>query len=404
MVSHVIRVYEARRVNDPNFPTAVEHVLTVNARDLPQLPLGAANPRAQNTNKRVYREVRESLLNRNGTDNSFLGKNLGIYASAAAVEKKNEHEYVLKFGEGESILDGLDGIINGGHTAQIIWDSQAGLKEQADAGDPIDQYVKLFVRVGYPREVLADMAGALNTTLQVPEYSLAEHQNKFDWIHDSIVGKPYESQIAFKENAKAEVYVLDVLAMLELFNLDEYPNNSSKHPTVAYHQKSVVLKRYLENPGSFKKLQPILNDILVLHDTISKEGSEKYREYFRQNQNGSQKRGRAADLAWVDGRGPGQLLLPFKDEEGPDRLNRAAVYPTLAAFRWMVQEHGTEVRWKGGFAAVLELWNSVGPELMKMTQDTSLENARKTSAIGKSPTHYNALHSAVAKYQLLAAA
>lgn len=401
MVHQSIRVHEARRVNDPNFPNAVEHIFTVNVLDLPQLPLGA-NPRQQNTNKRIYKEVESSLLNELGTRNAFLGKNLGIYASAESVEKRNEHEYVVAFGEGESVLDGLDGVINGGHTATIIWENQPTIRQMTDEGDDVAQYVKLHVRVGYPREVLADMAGALNTTLQVPAYSLAEHADRFDWIHEAIDGRPYESAIAFKENVKADVYVLDVLAMLDLFNTAEYPNNKSKHPTVAYHQKSVVLERYLRDSKPFKRLAPILNDILVLHDVIAEEGYQKYNEYFRQNP-GIQTRGSGKRLEWVDRREKGMFKFPFTGRQGDARLNRAAIYPAMAAFRWMIQDDGGEtVTWKGGFMNVRDMWNQVGPEMMKMTQDTSVENARKTLAIGKSPTHYNALHAIMAKYQLMA--
>jgi hypothetical protein len=59
--------------------------------------------------------------------------------------------------------------------------------------------------------------------------------------------------------------------------------NGGQHPTVAYHQKSVVLDRYLKDPAPFARLAPILNDILTLHDIIAEEGSEKYNDYFRQN-------------------------------------------------------------------------------------------------------------------------
>jgi hypothetical protein len=396
MVTHDVRVFEARRINDPNFPAAVEHIFTVNVLDLPPFPLGA-NPREQNTNKMIYREVERSLRNEEGSPNSFLGKNLGIYASAGAVEKLSENEYRIAFGEGESILDGLDGVINGGHTTTIIRENQNELRAMADSGGDVAQYVKVHVRVGYPRQVLADMAGALNTTLQVPAYSLAEHADQFDWIHDVLAGRPYEDAIAFKENVKADVYVMDVLAMLDLFNTDEYPNNKSKHPTVAYHQKSSVLKRYLDDPGPFERLSPILNDILVLHDIIAEEGAEKYNEYFRVNGG----RGAARRLEWVDTRDRGKFSFPFTGREGSDRLNRAAIYPVMAAFRWMVEDDGPKVKWKGGFRSVRGMWDRVGPEFMKMTQDTSVENARKTLAIGKSPTHYNALHAVMAKHQLM---
>ncbi|HEX2050766.1 MAG TPA: AIPR family protein [Actinomycetota bacterium] len=400
MLSQLLRVHEARRIGDPNYPGAVEHIFTVDVLDLPPLPLGA-NPRQQNTNKRVYREVAASLRNEDGTTtNTFLSKNLGIWTSADSVEKRSESEYLLTFGEGDSILDGLDGVINGGHTAQIIWDNQDAIRQKLAAGATIKQFVKLHVRVGYPRDVLADSAGALNTTLQVPEWSLAEHADKFDWIHNEIEGKPYANAISFKENQPGEIYVLDVLAMLDLFNTQEYPNTGSKHPTQAYAFKSGVLDRYLKDPGPFKRLAPILNDVLVLHDTIAMQGRDKYNEYFRINRT-AQTRGAGKKLEWVETRSRGKFRFPVLDKEGDVRLNRAAVYPAMAAFRWMVEDRGTTVQWKGGFDNVLDLWGRVGPELMKITQDTSIENARKTLAIGKSPTHYNALHSVVAKYQLM---
>lgn len=79
------------------------------------------------------------------------------------------------------------------------------------------------------------------------------------------------SGAAFKENVSAQYYVTDVISMLELFNTVEYPNDGGKHPTGAYREKSQILKRYLRNQDTFKRLEPILNDILVLHDVIAKE-------------------------------------------------------------------------------------------------------------------------------------
>lgn len=398
MITETIRAHEARRLHDPNTLNAVEHVFTVNVLDLPNLPLGS-NPREQNPNKEIYRDVRDSLLNENGSDNAFLGKNLGIYACAEEVVKHSDDEYEIKFSEGDTILDGKDGVINGGHTASIIWSNQEQLREKLEQGEEMKQFVKLHVRVGYPRDMLAEMAGTLNTTLQVQEYSLAEHKSKFNWIHQAIAGKPYENEIAFKENVPAPYYVTDVLAMLDLFNIDEYPNDGGKHPTGAYREKTAVLKRYLKDQTPFKRLEPILNDILVLHDTIACEGKDKYNEYTR-NQPGRQ-RGGGGHTEWVNTRKRGEFDFPFIQKHGKSRIDRAAIYPAMAAFRWMVKDNGSKAKWKGGFSAVETAWQSVGPEMMKMTQDTSVENARKTLAIGKSATHYNALHSTVAKHELM---
>lgn len=403
MVSTAVRVKEARRIHDPNFSDAVEHIFTVDVLDLPEFPLGA-NPREQNTNRRVYRDVAESLRNESGADNAFLGKNLGIFACAQKVEKVKgrEDEFMLEFSEGESVLDGLDGILNGGHTAQLIWKNQQEIRNRRELGRDIRQYVKLYVRQGYPRAVLAEMAGTLNTTLQVQAYSLAEHQDRFTWIHEVVDDKPYAKAIAFKENQKAPYFVTDVLSMLALFDTVGYPNDGGSHPTGAYREKSQILKRYLDDERQLERLKPILSDILVLHDTIASEGADKYNEYFRGGKNDPQrKKGRAHDLEWVD---VGKFEFPFTGTTGDRKLNRAAIYPTLAAFRWMVDDSGSKVKWKGGFSAVKKIWASAGPEMMKLTQDTSIETGRRTMALGKSSSHYNSLHSAIAKHQLMSRA
>jgi hypothetical protein len=85
-----------------------------------------------------------------------------------------------------------------------------------------------------------------------------------------------------------------------------------------------------------------------------------------------------------------------RDVQGP---------PPGRAFRWMVGDNGgSKAKWKGEFSAVRKVWDKAGPEMMKLTQDTSVDNARETVAIGKSATHYNALHSAMAKAQLMSRA
>jgi AIPR protein len=396
-----LKVHEARRIHDPNFPEASEHLFTVDVLELPELPM-QANPREQNTNRQVYKDVAKSLRNEDGAPNAFLGKNLGVYACAAQVEKIADDTFKLVFGDGDSVLDGLDGILNGGHTAQLIWDNQAELRQSRAEGEDIRQFVRLYVRQGYPRDLLAEMAGTLNTAVQVQDYSLAEHQDKFDWIHEAIAGKSYEKAIAFKENVSAQYYVTDVLSMLALFDTIEYPNQSGSHPTGAYREKSVILDRYLKKTDQFKRLDPIMGDILELHDLIASEGADKYNEYFRKDP--TRKKGAAGRLEWVEKRQRGSYPFPFIGTEGERKLNRAAIYPALAAFRWMVEDNGSPVKWKGGFSAVKKAWAEVGPEMMKLTQDTSVDNGRKTMAIGKSSTHYNALHSAVAKYQLMSLA
>ena len=164
---------------------------------------------------------------------------LGIYACAQEVEKVGDDEYVVKFSEGESVLEGLDGVLNGGHTATIIWDNRGAAcgrkcRTATMSSSLCASMCDRDTRRPPPRQ---KWLGTLNTTLQVQDFLLAEHQDRFEWIHDSIAGKPYEQETAFKENVNAPFYVTDVLSMLDLFNMVDYPNDGGSHPTGAYREK-----------------------------------------------------------------------------------------------------------------------------------------------------------------------
>jgi hypothetical protein len=75
----------------------------------------------------------------------------------------------------------------------------------------------------------------------------------------------------------------------------------------------------------------------------------------------------------------------------------------LAAFRWLVHQDPKSglVQWRGGFKGVRELWNKTGPELMRATQETSIELGRKPYAIGRSRNHWQTLHKTVANADLM---
>jgi hypothetical protein len=156
--------------------------------------------------------------------------------------------------------------------------------------------------------------------------------------------------------------------------------------------KTRVLENYLENPDEYKVLSPILNDILVLHDTIQSQASRKHTESG----------GRGGKLAFVIKKKKGsQFDFPFIAKKGDQQLHRAALLPMLAAFRWMVKRNPETrlVEWDGGFQPVLKLWEQAAADLMSATQATSEENRRKVHAIGRSKNHWVTLHSTVMKYK-----
>lgn len=381
----------ARRVPDPILRNAERHILFVRALDVPDGLPKDPNPRAQKIDRLIYKEIAAHLLNEEGTANTFHLKNKGITLIADDVQRgESDDVFEISFGGGH-------GIVDGGHTYEILRKNREAIEElNADDGE-IDQFVKLEIVTGLQADLVPEIARGLNTAVQVQEMSLADLRDEFDWIKGTIADEPYASEIAFRENEQRTYDARDLIVLMDLFNISEYPNPKGDYPVRAFSSKAQVLKAYLEdrkkNDGrTYMMLQPILKDILVLHDTISFEARDLH------NKAG----GKAGKLAYMEGRKRGKFSFPFIGKEGNYRLRRGALFPMLGAFRWMVVEGPDgKAQWSGGFDKVLDLWHEVGAELMKATQETSEERDRNPNAIGKSRNHWATLHSTVAKYQLI---
>src|ERR1700674_4008615 len=86
----------ARRIPDPLFKNAYgleRHLFVVPVRTMPpDVPLDP-NARRPNTNRRVYRLVEESLLNKSGEPGTFHLKNKGITIIARRVEARGDDKY-----------------------------------------------------------------------------------------------------------------------------------------------------------------------------------------------------------------------------------------------------------------------------------------------------------------------
>lgn len=382
----------ARRMPDPIYGRVggERHIMILNVEDVPEGVPKDPNPRNQRTDKGIYRDVQSSLLNEEGTANTFHLKNKGITAIAKGVEKIEDDVYEIEFPPDY-------GIVDGGHTYEIVSENRELILERNEGDTQIDQYVKFEILTGIPEELVPEIAGGLNTAVQVQEMSLAELRNEFEWIKDELGDQPYFEGISFKENEGGHTDARDLVVMLDVFNISEWPNDSDGHPVRAFQSKAKVLDAYLdsEKRPSYEKLRPILKDILVLHDTISIEARELH------NKAG----GKGGKLAFVESRKRGKYEFPFVGEESETRLTRGALLPMLGAFRWMViEDENGEFTWKGSFEDVLDLWRETGAELMRATQSTSDDLSRQPNLIGKSRNHWATLHSTVAKRNLMAAA
>jgi hypothetical protein len=368
-------------------PTITHYMFWIPAHSLVDSLSYGPNARRPNIRKHVYRTVDESLMNVDCTENTFHLKNLGISINAHAVTKIADDRYEVDLHDGEH-----HGVLNGGHTLDLI------ARRIKDGSIPPTQYVKIEVRTGIPNEWLAEIAGGMNTALQVEDMSLENLKGAFQWIKQELENEPYFGAIAWSENDKGEYDARDLISLLTCFHIGLYPNDEAgSHPTEAYEKKSKALDQFSEdfdaNGGAgFRKLRPILKDILALHDTIQMDFAPVHI-----------KAGGRTTLAIIDKANKQPFAFTFIGKQSKERLQTGALYPLLAAFRWMVEEDASgNYRWRGGFSNVLRRWNETAPDLVRKTSERSKELGGNSNAIGKSRTHWDTLHQTVAFRDLIA--
>lgn len=380
----------ARRLPDPVFHKVhgmERHILVVPVRSMPvDLPFDP-NARRPNIARRVYKRVQESLLN-NGTEpGTFHLKNKGITIIAKSVDiDKTKDTYTVRLGDGH-------GIVDGGHTYQLI------MENLENPELPEEQYVTVEVRVGLPDSWIPDVAQGLNTSVQVQDMSLDHLRGLFDWLKEELADEPYYKHIAWSENDPGEFDARDIISLLMAFNVELFPNDrGDEHPVAAYEKKSTALRSFEQEIESYKKMRGLIKDILRFHDIVNKEGPDLWNE--------NTVHGKAGRLSWVDyrkeGQKPHQFL--FEGTKSTKRLFDGALYPILAAYRWYVEldKKGTKMKWRGGFDEMVEAFRDRDArELLRATKQMSDQMGRNPNAIGKSRSHWGALHTTVAKNDLM---
>jgi hypothetical protein len=390
MVEIPIRIKFARRIPDPVVAGAERHILLCAVEDVPADVPKDPNPREQRIDRGIWREIRQHLLNETGAPNTFHLKNKGITVLASEVRRQDEENYILVVRDGE-------GIVDGGHTYTLVVDTQDEVRQRNSGAPPdarITQFVKFEVLTGLDRSVVTEIAGGLNTAIQVQTMSLLNLEGAFNWMKEIVAAEPYAETIAFKENENTEYDARDLVVLLDLFNISAFPNSGSEHPWRAYMSKAAVLDAYETDAEPFKRLAPILKEILVLHDIISIDSRTRHNEAG----------GKAGNLSFIEKRQRGEYLFPFTGKKSPTRLARAALFPMMAAFRWMLDDKsGQPLAWRGGFANVLKVWERAAAELMKATQNVNVEVGYKANAIGRSRNHWSNLHNIVAKHDMMSA-
>jgi hypothetical protein len=257
--------------------------------------------------------------------------------------------------------------------------------------------VKIEVLTRVPDEWVGEVTGGLNTAILAYADSLLPLQDALGWIKDELRNEPYFRSISWSESERGIHDVRDVLALLTCFNITAYANTGSAHPVAAYDNRSVVLasfeQDYKQNGGAaYKKLRPILKDILVLHDTIQLEFPKLLARAGTE----------ASTLIERATKKPHEFS--FVGTRSTERLAKGALLPVLAAFRWMVEDDPATggVKWRRGFDKVLDRWRAAAERLVAQTVEKCRELDANPDTIGRSASHWGSLHKEVAFMDLMA--
>jgi hypothetical protein len=367
--------------------------LTVRATDFPSGISTAANARdPKGLNRRVYREVRESLEAKSSIPGSFDLMNKGITILATSVhllDKENQvYEVCVDSDEG--------GIVDGAHTAKIIAEANE------DRTTHPDQFVELYIRTGIEQPLTTDIARGLNTGIQVAPKSIYNLEGVFDWLKSELEEEPYYKLFAWKESDNTDYDVRDLIGILEVMNVFDFPNDSGetagKHPIAAYEKWSVPLEKFEDDfqahkdnlpQSKYYRLRGLLKGGLILYDHIRRDFREVHND-----KGGSA--GRMHIVEEASERSPG-FDFPFaRLPIGRYRLTKGAAYPILAAFRNYVEVGPDQhARWQGGFKRVLKAWRASALELVAETYNATQEIGRMPDQLGKSRRHWDNLHTKI---------
>ncbi len=385
--THRFRAHEVRRISHPILSGVEKFWLTVRAVDFPANISTAVNARDPvGLNRRVYRDVRDSLEGKTSRLGTFDLMNKGITILAVDVKLVDKEKKLFDI----TVDDQHGGIVDGAHTAKII--EQANKEGTA----PDEQYVEVYVRTGIEEEVIMDIARGLNTAIQVAPKSIYNIDGVFDWLKEEVSAPRYNGLFAWKESDASDYDVRDLIGVLELLNVFDYPNRSGRHPISAYEKWSIPLEKFADDfeqnrnnlrSSKYYRLRKLLRDGLTLYDYIRRQ----FRDIH--NQGG----GRAGKMNIVEEAGPrrGAFTFPFGNlDQSPYRLTKGATYPILGAFRNYVEldQKTGEGIWHGGFSSVLAVWEEGAPELVAETFNATNEIGRMPDQLGKNRKHWDNLH------------
>lgn len=239
------------------------------------------------------------------------------------------------------------------------------------------------------RERIAKLVQGRNRSRAVKEWSLADFKGEFDWIKNVIDRDdgPFRGKIGWEENSGKPVSILDLISLMLLFHpiYDDPADRRRMAPTAAYSSKGINDRRLTDGkmgPG-FRQLEPVLEDIIRLHDHVYSTFEPTYERYNKEvNKTG-------AKLARRKGVENKRFSLPLTGKETEYKVDRGLLFPLLASLRALLKFDNGKASWR---ADPIEFFDDYGPDLMGTLIDQYELCSKNPQTTGKKKANYTALH------------
>lgn len=347
------------------------YMIICDVKNLPNdIPMDT-NPRMQNEKTKVAKKIQNSLLDH--SERNFYLLNRGILLSAKDVSFNNEtNEVKIDFDDLS-----VHGDVDGGHTYKII----KNFSDQLEFGE---QYVKVEVLTGI-EDIFEQLAAARNTSVQVTDQSIAELENRYNLIKDAFKNELFFNDISYKQNDVKRIDVSDILAILNLFNIEKYPLGSlSPMPIISYSSKKACIDSYIseskkheddQTKNPYYKMINIMPDIAKLYDKL--ETNMAY--YYKGDNAGVKKYGAITGVTMVKP-GKQKFKSKFYQYDMDYATPNGFIYPILGAFRALVIEEDNKYKWVKNPFEIVDL---VGKDLVASTITMSRDLGNNPNATGK---------------------
>ncbi len=367
-----------RKLQDPTNPAVSRSVGYSTFERLPfKVPMDP-NPR-QPTDKSLRStladDIRTTATEARGL---FHLINAGIFILADSVEYNNDKgllTFVVDTAKGQ-------GLYNGGHTLKIIEELvQNGFSQIQEPGQ--HQYCNFDIQVGVEAKHLADIAEGRNSTVPLKQKTLADYQDKFDWVKEALKTKSYRDKIGYVESHDKPEDIERIICRLTAVNCLIYDKDNQ--PIVAYTSKKRCFELFIDEPDKYKPMAAILPDVLEFYEHLVAKAREYYLELvpggkFVQWEGAVKQLKRTTDI------------LPITGEEVEYRVADGWLIPLLAAFRALVQVKSGKAEW---MVRPEVIYKRIGGRLIRILYETHTTLGKNPNAVGKYENVYRQLFAEV---------